>query len=73
MINKIGDDFMLKHPKIRYGFEFPTLPITNCDIQHLYELIKIIIKNESYLVSKKNNLNLKSTFGIQEVNLILQK
>lgn len=54
---------MLKHPKIRYGFEFPTLPITNCDIQHLYELIKIIIKNESYFVST-NAQKLLSTLDI---------
>lgn len=63
MINKIGDDFMLKYPKIRYAFDFPTLPITNCDIQHLYEIIKIIIKNESYLVSN-NAQELLSTLDI---------
>ena len=54
---------MLKHPKIRYSFDFPTLPITNCDIQHLYELTKIIIKNEPFLVSN-NDQELLSTLDI---------
>lgn len=47
---------MLKHPKIRYHYEFPNLPITDNDIQALYEKMDSIIDSTYFFPEANRDL-----------------
>lgn len=56
IILSIGGSFMLKQTKIRYHYDFPNLPITNNDIQALYEKMNDILWiAESYIHQLDNH------------------
>ena len=54
IILSIGGDFMLKQTKIRYHYDFPNLPITDNDIQALYEKMNDILWTAENYIYKLN-------------------